>query len=135
MKDEFIERRKYIRFETQTSLNVQLHSKGYISPEKISGLTKNFSVEGVCFVSEKEFKLGDILTLQVQLPNQPDTLTLEGEVRWSQAIFEDEYEKKYETGVKLFTVEKSDESKFVSYVNYKLMQRLKKIANAIDRDL
>ncbi|MCK5707500.1 MAG: PilZ domain-containing protein [Candidatus Aureabacteria bacterium] len=126
MNDEFIEKRKYIRFEAQTSINVQLHSKGYLSPEKILGLTKNMSVEGVCFISEKEFRSGDILTLQVKLPNQSESLALEGEVRWCKTVSRGEIEEKFETGVKLFTVEKSDETKFVGYVNYKLIQRLKK---------
>jgi len=127
-KVEFVERRKYIRFESQTEIHFHIRerSEEESSRKRISGITKNLSIQGVCFVSDKELQAGTVITLEVNLPTQEEPLLLEGEVRWSQISENQGEEGMYETGVKLFTVDKTDEVRFISYVNYKMKERLNK---------
>ena len=127
-KVEFVERRKYIRFEAQTEIHFHIseRSEEESTRKRISGITKNLSIQGVCFVSDKELEAGAVITLEVNLPTQEEPLLLEGEVRWSQVSENQGEEGMYETGVKLFTVDKADEVKFISYVNYKMKERLNK---------
>ena len=88
-------------------------------------VSKNLSVEGICFKCVKKLKPGTVLKLDVFLPNQERPLSLEGKVIWQGSIFQED-KKVFETGVNLFTLDKDDESKFVTYVCDKMTERLSK---------
>lgn len=73
---------------------------------KFTGVSKNVSVDGLCLVTDRQLHQGDLLDLEVYLPKVKDPTRLKGEVRWSQRIESaDELHKKYDTGVKIITVE------------------------------
>ncbi|MDD5005871.1 MAG: PilZ domain-containing protein [Candidatus Omnitrophica bacterium] len=72
--------------------------------EKLSAMTKNVSVEGLCFISTRELKKGDFLNLYVYLPDAKEPITMQGEVRWCQESSGQKDDLKFETGVKLTNV-------------------------------
>ena len=123
------ERRKHKRYNTAgkvsfnvifdfvTKINYQIIDLGQekLLSQKYAGLSKDISAEGLCFISPQKLEKGDILRLEVYVPEQSKPVTMDGEVRWSGKIssrglgFLKGREKgrgAYATGVKLLTIEK-----------------------------
>lgn len=123
---KFTEKRKYLRFSMQTQIDFQVQQKGQKLSDSASAVTKNLSVEGVCFISDRKLEPSDMLKLEVYLSSQSQPLHLGGEVMWSIPITLPDGKEKYETGVKLFTIEKSDETRFLDYIYHKTMENVKK---------
>ncbi|NQT45905.1 MAG: PilZ domain-containing protein [Candidatus Omnitrophica bacterium] len=122
------EKRKYIRIDSETKVN--FHTKEGIAKkgpsDKTSALIKNLSVEGICFASDKQIEKGTFLALEVFLPSQKQPLHLDGKVAWSKPAQLKKGKEAFDIGVKLFTIEKGDENKFIGYVCDKMMHHLSK---------
>ena len=117
-KQKPVDRRKYIRFDTEIRVNFQIQEKrkDNILQGKISGISRNISVEGICFISKKKLKPGSRLELEIFLPSESKPLCLEGDVRWSNPFQSKKGKAMFETGVKLFTFNKDDANKFISNI-------------------
>lgn len=125
------ERRKYERYGTEakvyfsvtydlkTRVEFQLiHKKEgkKILSKRYPAISKNVSVEAICFSSERKLEKGDNLYLEVYLPNHKEPIHMEGQVRWSHATsIEQKEENKFDTGVKLITVNEKSVLGSVSY--------------------
>ena len=127
----FIERRKYIRFNADSKINITVKREKGKKPSaaKVSAIAKNLSVEGLCFKSKKKYERGNLIRLEIYLPPYRKPLHLEGRVIWSHALRKKSEKGFFDTGIKLFTVEKADEGKFLGYVCEKMMGRLGKFAH------
>ncbi len=125
-EDKKIEQRKYIRFDVQTRVNFRVKQKkeGEAPTARVSGLSKNISAEGICIKSETQLRPGSKLELEIFLPAESKPLHLKGEVRWSRPLGSGEGKPVFATGVKLFTIDKSDENRFVGYVCDKMTENL-----------
>ncbi|NQU19112.1 PilZ domain-containing protein [bacterium] len=115
------ERRKYERYETdakvyfrviyeiETKVEFQIldkEKKDRPLSEKYPAMSRNVSVEGLCFISDKKLEKGDMLYLEVYLPSEKSPIYMKGKVRWSQSASLKQREKnKFDTGVKLISVE------------------------------
>lgn len=113
------ERRKYNRFDTELKVYFRvtydiktrvrfriLHINGekHLS-RKYLGLSRNISVEGLCFTSKKKLERGDILLLEVDLPNTRVPIQMEGRVKWSKRLkTKTTRPDLFHTGVKLILV-------------------------------
>ena len=111
------ERRKYPRYDTElkvyfqlkyeirTRVKFQIMRAGPKSRagRKYSGLSKNVSVEGMCFVSRKKLKKEALLFIEVYEPRVKSPVKMEGEVRWSKKI-SGETKDAFHTGVRLISV-------------------------------
>lgn len=82
-------------------------SEGMAMPAfKYHAVTKNVSLEGLCFRSEYELRRGDLLNLEVFVPGDQRPVRLLGEVRWTfPAESESDSEPRFESGVVLRTIE------------------------------
>jgi len=132
MKEKvFVERRKYIRFNADSKVNIQVEKgkKRALPSAKVSAIAKNLSVEGLYFKSKKKFNHGTLIKLEIYLSSLRKPLHLEGKVIWSHALRKKSEKGFFDTGVKLFTVKKADESKFLGYVCEKMMGRLGRFAH------
>ena len=120
------ERRKYVRFDVKTKVNFRLTKKrdDEVVLKQLSGTTKNISVEGICFTSETKLEPGSKLELEVVLPGEPEPLLLRGEVKWVYPVQSGQDKETYDTGVRLFTIDKGDENRFMGYVCEKMTERL-----------
>lgn len=116
MKNINNERRKYYRYDTEmklyfrvsydvrTKVAFQVLGDDEDKSKRYFGISKNISVEGIYFVSKKELKKGDRLLLEIYAPKSKTPSFMEGEVRWSHKIPEDQkYSDMFHTGVKLIT--------------------------------
>ena len=119
MDEEKKEKRKYFRYDTEMrvyfqvnyDLKTKVKFKVLVAEQKLetskkhSGFSKNISVEGLCFVSKIKLEEGDVLSLEVYVPNSDVPVQMEGEVRWSQKLpYEHEYKDMFHTAVKLVSV-------------------------------
>ncbi|MDD5005078.1 MAG: PilZ domain-containing protein [Candidatus Omnitrophica bacterium] len=115
------ERRKYERYDTEakiyfrvvydikTKIEFQVidkSGKGELFSEKYPAISRNVGVEGISFISDQQLNKGDFLYLEVYLPDDKKPIHMEGQVRWSQqASLKAKKKNKFDTGVKLITVE------------------------------
>ena len=96
------ERRKYSRYGTQMKIYFQvkydirtkvefkvLASANDGEGENYSGISKNISVEGLCFISDKQLSKGDLLLINVYAPNTQTPVSMEASVLWSKKTGED----------------------------------------------
>ncbi len=111
------EQRKYERYDTQVKVyyfvtyDVNTRVRFHIldkarrkSSAQYSAVSKNVSVEGICFLSGKELHKGDCLFLEVLLPGSKTFIPMEGEVRWCRKAGA-KFRTKFEVGVKLGKVD------------------------------
>ena len=123
----FIERRKYVRLDLETEINFQIkpekESSGQADAKSFSAITKNLSAEGICFTSQQRLEPGNILKLEVFLPAQSQPLRLEGRVAWIQP-FKQEDRQMFNVGVKLFTIDRADENRFLGFICGKMTQQI-----------
>ena len=113
------ERRKYQRYDTEAQVHFYIdyrlvtkvkfrvigECKGKSDQCESSGVTKNISVQGMGFKSDKRVKKGNTLCMEVFLPEGGRPIHMCGKVRWCKKIptsLNEEF--KYDTGVKLLTV-------------------------------
>ena len=115
------EHRKYQRFDSERKVffdfaydfesmvavePIQLDEGTLSQRLKYSGITRNVSLEGLCFRTDHELKRGDLLNLEVFIPGDDQPVHLLGEVRWTfLAENESPEDPSFDTGVVLRTVE------------------------------
>lgn len=74
------ERRRHARFKTSTIM--QYKTGMFIA--KRDTLTKNASLNGACFFSDKKLKLGQIISIKLFYDTKKPAGPLKGRVVWSQ---------------------------------------------------
>jgi hypothetical protein len=97
----------HIQYDIETKVKFKILSSVMksVKEHKYSGLSLNASAAGLCFVSKKKLKKGDILFIEVFEPKIRRPVKMEGEVRWSHKIAGRPGDaKKYDTGVRLILV-------------------------------
>jgi Tfp pilus assembly protein PilZ len=98
------DKRKYARIPIKSRVIVcMLEGQN----ETFHAVGKNVGAEGIQFVCERKMSLGDILMLDIDLPQAEDTFQIKSEVKWcnpvahvgSSPIF-------YDTGVQFMEIDK-----------------------------
>ncbi len=114
------DKRKYARYDTDLKVFFQLNydlatkvefqiaagPENKILSKKYLALSKNISAAGMCFISVYELKIGDILQLEVYLPQQENPIRMQGTVCWSRVLAPSGQsgEVQFDTGIELSTV-------------------------------
>lgn len=127
MSEYLEERRKYVRLDDNLKVNFQTQNKNQPGglAEKVSAIITNISVEGVRFNSDRKLEIGEKIDIEIFLPNETKPLHISGKVVWSCQLQDLQDQKiMFESGVKLFAIEKSDEGKFMGYVWEKMKGQL-----------
>ena len=122
------DKRRYIRFDTNIKVSFKVKDKakgGAGGPSKsISAIAKNLSVEGICFSTKKKLEQGKLIELEILLPGRQEPLHLTGVVCWIKPLTKKTNTEKFDIGIKLFTINRNDEARFLGYISDKMMQRL-----------
>jgi hypothetical protein len=119
------ERRKYVRLDTEVKIEcTPVEGK----EQSVQAVTKNISVQGICFNSNKRFKSQSPMNLEVFIPGTNEPIKLEGEVVWCQEVKSAKAGSPltYDTGVRLVNIEQSNEGKFFMYVLDKVVESYSK---------
>ena len=77
----------YVPYDLKTKISFQF-KKTQVDPalnKRFSGVTKNISAGGICFVSEQKLERGDYILVDLYLPAVAKPIVMEGEVKWSKA--------------------------------------------------
>ncbi len=125
-EEEFKEKRRYVRLDIRTKVKFKLGKKKMWPSKRSTAFTKNLSVEGISFASNKHLEPGSTIKLEISVPGEARPLHLDGTVVWSNTHHKRSGKEVFDTGIKLFTIDKSDQGKFIGYVCNKMMQRLSK---------
>ncbi|MDD5618726.1 MAG: PilZ domain-containing protein [Candidatus Omnitrophica bacterium] len=118
------EKRKYPRFDTAA----RIHFKKLTDIDHLQeGFIKNVSAEGFCFSSKESLKPGDILEVAITEKDIEEApICIQGQVAWSE---KDPAPKDGGTaflnGVKVLSVRKSDEARFVMLYCERMLAELK----------
>ena len=115
MKNITSEQRRHIRYDTE--LKVYFHVKYDIKTKvkftiikggaarKYSGLCKNVSVDGLCFVSKKKLNTGDLILIEAYEPTVKIPSIMIAQVRWCRQLPDDrKKEHKFRAGVRIMSV-------------------------------
>lgn len=121
-----IDRRRYMRLEVGAKVNFRIkeQKKERAHPEKVSAISRNMSVEGICVRTDRRVASGTELELEVFLPSESEPLLLRGQAKWSQPVQTKEGKEMFDIGVQLFTFAKSNENTYMRYVCEKMTERL-----------
>src|ERR1041384_7284052 len=77
----------YVPYDLKTKVSFQF-KKPQINTslnKRFTGVTKNISAAGLCFVSERKLMQGDHILMDIYLPGVEKPIPMEGEARWSKA--------------------------------------------------
>ncbi|HQP91983.1 MAG TPA: PilZ domain-containing protein [Candidatus Omnitrophota bacterium] len=114
------ERRKYPRLAIDVNVNwKKVESKGPKTSKK--ELTRNISEGGVCMVVDEPVRKGDIIELDLELPNSR-IIHANGRVAWASEfdIIGGKVEQKYDIGIEFIGLSDADRQEIKKFV-FKLM--------------
>ena len=77
----------FVPYDLTTKVNFQYKKTQQDASlnKRFSGVTKNISAGGLCFISDHKLNRGDYLLIDLYLPNATKPIAMEGEVKWSKA--------------------------------------------------
>ncbi|MBF0385126.1 MAG: PilZ domain-containing protein [Candidatus Omnitrophica bacterium] len=129
MTGEFKEQRKGERYDTEVEIYYNLaydletrveykvlegqkyHDKG----KKYRAVSKNVSIEGLCFSSVVPLERGDKLEMEVFVPNSTKPIKMHGEVRWCRKNNESSSDETYCAGILIEKVEDKPVAETIHY--------------------
>ncbi len=119
------ERRRFIRFDLDTNIKFGFFEDIGIDAN-MKGKAKNLSAEGVCIVTEKEIPRGKNIELDISLPGRKRPIRVHGKVVWAHKIkgVDKNMVDRFETGIKLYTIEKDDENTLLKYYCERMVDNL-----------
>lgn len=105
-------------YDVETKVKFQVVKNSHPSPatQRYPGVSRNISIEGLCFVSSKQLSMGDKLNVEVFLPGSKDPIHMQGEVRWCHPLANsNKDEPAFESGLKVLTVEDQSVEKSIYF--------------------
>ncbi|MBU1122043.1 MAG: hypothetical protein ABIH71_05505 [Candidatus Omnitrophota bacterium] len=109
--------RKLIRLEVKDFLEIKLVDE---VAKTIKAAADNFTLMGICFTSQQEWKKGQVLLIDYFMPSELDSVKLKISVVWSELI---DSEKGYFCGGEIGEIEDTKQDKFASYYFQRLKER------------
>ncbi|UCD15652.1 MAG: hypothetical protein JSV34_00950 [Candidatus Omnitrophota bacterium] len=109
--------RRLVRLEVKDFLEIRPLDEVV---EVVKGETDNFTLMGICFTSQIEWKKGQLLFIDYFIPSELDSVKLKIAVVWSELI---DSENGYFCGGEIVEVEEDKEEKFASYYFQRLKER------------
>jgi len=107
-------KRQLIRLNTGDFLEIRsLNEVGKICRAN----SRNFTIMGICFSSELEWKKGQVLLIDYFMPDEIDSVKLKMIVIWSEFIDD---QNGYFTGGEIIDIEESKKDEFSAYYYRKL---------------
>lgn len=117
------EKRRYIRLDVADKIRLIPKPEIGLQPKTAAALSKNISIEGICFKTAAELKSGEGLSIEMYLSQDPNPVHLRGEVIWCKPLGHGK-RPQYEAGVKLLTIDKTDENRFIIYACDRMVEYL-----------
>ncbi|MDP8233918.1 MAG: PilZ domain-containing protein [Candidatus Saelkia tenebricola] len=114
------ERRKYLRLSKSLQINYQ--DKRLDALNILGGCrTKDISCGGLCFPTAYDLPFGDILKIDISLPEFLNPVKSEGKIVWKKEEFFGNY--RYLLGIKFTEIEADEECKLYGYINRRIEEK------------
>ena len=112
------EKRKYARISIQSRILACVENPNDAKRGKeFFALGKNIGAEGIQFISETKLEAGSKLSMKIDFPDDQDSLTIEGEVRWCRRVKKlGEHPEFYDTGVRFLKIDRDHLRMLIKYV-------------------
>ncbi len=110
-----IERRKFIRLQAPIGIVYKVIKK-HRRLKAVHSLTRNIGGGGVRLLAKEDLRHGDLLELQIQIPNLEKTIHAVGEVVWF-SLFKDREHESKEAGVCFRDIDPKDLHHILEYVH------------------
>lgn len=125
MKYKRDDRRKFIRFDFDANVKFRFFDR---IDENIKGKAKNLSAEGVCLVTEKEIPRDKDVEVDIYLSGKKKPVRVHGSVVWTHKIKSTDRKtaNRFETGIRLYTIDKDDENSLLKYYCERMTDNLLK---------
>ena len=93
----------YVPYELKTKVHFQFKKSQPDESlnQRFTGISKNISAGGICFVSSQRLEIGDYILIDMYLPGVAKPIPMEGEVKWSRVNDEG---LQFYTGVELIKI-------------------------------
>ena len=113
--DQLIEeRRKFIRLTIDAQINYTIIAD---SASSRSAPLKDIGAGGICLLLNEQLKEGDILKLDILLPDDPPVIPTKGKVIWVKSFsIASEKNVRYDTGIEFTEISDADRKKINKYV-------------------
>jgi c-di-GMP-binding flagellar brake protein YcgR len=108
---ENVQRREFYRYKT--TLDLEFRNLKEDIKDHYKGLTKDISGGGVCFVSDKDLMVRDIIICKVNLKDGKK-IEFEGKIVRKKNL--DEYTKKFEYGLRFYNIAYQDRETIIRYI-------------------
>lgn len=127
MRKRSIERRKFIRFDFDASIKFKLSESSNVD-KSMEAKAKNLSAEGLCIVTEKEIPRDRNIELNIFLPGKKRAVRVHGKIIWTHRVkgADKSAAGTFESGIKLYTVDKDDENTLLRYYCDRMVDNLSK---------
>ena len=114
------ERRRYNRISDSLQINYQNERLDDLNILG-GGNTKDISYGGLCFPSMYDLPKGDILEMDISLPEFLNPVKAEGRVAWKKEEYSENF--RYLLGVEFAEIEPADECKLYGYINRRIEEK------------
>ena len=116
--DELVEeRRKFVRLNINVDIQYSILSHHPQKQIALSTASKNIGAGGICVLTLKELKIGDILKLDIRLPEIPPDIHAIGKVAWIKNFtIATEQNKRYDVGIQFIEISEEDKKRINKYV-------------------
>lgn len=111
MAKNFVERRKYLRLDTDLSLR-------FISQDRKvdTSVVRNLSPLGIKFESASDVRDNEVLDLALTLPNAKNPVHLQGKVVWHKKIAR-ENRTVFDVGCEFLKIEEDNKNTFLKFLS------------------
>ena len=111
------ERRKFVRLNINVEINYTVIThpphKQFVVPTK----SRNVGAGGICLLADLPLKAGDLLKLEIFLPEDPPSIHAIGKVAWVKPFaVANENNLRYDAGVEFTEILEADRKKVNKYV-------------------
>lgn len=111
-----IERRKFIRLQAPIGLTYRKAGSQKRDRATLISLLKNIGGGGVRFIAREDLAEGDILDLEIEIPNTEHAIKAEGEVVWFSHTQEKDRDVR-EAGIRFQSIHPKDLQRILDYVH------------------
>lgn len=114
--DDFLveERRKFIRLQISVEVKYSLLK---LEPHQQLATSKNIGSGGICIMADDPLKLGNLLKLEIILPQDPPVIFAVGKVVWTKSFsILGEERNRYEVGIQFLDIGEKDQVRIKKYV-------------------
>jgi hypothetical protein len=102
-------------YDVRTRMTFRFKKGSYDDANLYTGAIKNISAEGLCFVSNQPVNPGEKLEILVSLPGAERAIKMDAEARWTAISKEENNNSRFDTGVRIVTVDGNPVAKSVYY--------------------